>query len=446
MKRDTIRKLRMQIRMQQYFEDETVIQQDWLRNLVVCAKVLWFTIRMFISDRITTRASALTYSTLLSTVPLLAIVFAVAKGFGIAEHLQDLLLSNFKGQEEVIMMLMGSVNKYIEHTRSGLFLGVGFAMLIYTIMLLTGSIEETFNHLWQVKKARSPLRKLANYFSVLLLLPFLLVFISGFNVFLGTMADNMEEYVILGSTTRFFIRLIPYVVSSTLMTALYVFMPNTWVRFRSALIPGIVCGIAFQMFQSLYINSQIWVTNYNAIYGSFAAIPMFLIWTQTSWCICLFGAELTFSIQNQKTLGDRLDGKMISRADHDFACLLILSRIGKRFKEERSQDTKPYSSAELAEELGLPIRLVNKLIYELIRMRWIYALDHAKHETERYQLAWDLSNVTIEDVILTFDRDHERRVDIDRKDRFQHEWQSFCEATGHLSSLRKSKKMSDIFD
>lgn len=444
MKRYTIRKLRLQIRLQQYFEDDSLVQNEWLRRLVVCMKVMWLTIRMFISDRLNTRASALTYTTLLATVPLLAIIFAVARGFGIADHLENLLLDNFKGQEEVIQMLMATVTKYIEHTRNGLFLGIGFAMLTYTIVLLTGTIEATFNHIWQVKKQRPPLRKITNYFSMLLLLPFLLVFISGFNVFLGHIAKDMEEYVILGSTTRFFISLIPYTVSSLLMVALYIFMPNTSVRFRSAIVPGVLCGLAFQAFQALYINSQIWITNYNAIYGSFAAIPMFLIWTQTSWCICLFGAELTFAIQNQNMLGDRLNGRMISRTDHDFVCMLILARIGQRFKQ-RQVDVLPYSASELADELKLPIRLVNNLLYDLIRMRWIYALDHSKEETERYQLASDISGTTLEDVIRCFERDHERRVQIDRKQRFAEEWKLFCSIKRDIAEERGKILVQDLY-
>ena len=445
MNQKNIWKTRQQVRLQQYFEDDSVIQVEWLRRLIICLKVLWLTIRMFVNDRINTRASALTYTTMLATVPMLAIVFAVAKGFGIAEHVENLLIDNFKGQEEVVQMLMGTVSKYIEHTRSGLFLGVGFAMLAYTIVMLTGTIEDSFNHIWQVKKQRSPLRKLTNYFSMLLLLPFLLMFISGFNVFLETMSKSMEEYVILGSTTRFFIRLIPYGVSSLLMVALYVFMPNTRVRFSSALIPGVLCGMAFQAFQALYINSQIWVTNYNAIYGSFAAIPMFLIWTQTSWCICLFGAELAFAIQNRNMLGDRLDGRQMSRNDHDFVCLLILSLIGKRFKESSSK-LQPYSADELAHELRLPIRLINNMIYDLIRLHWIYAIDHSKEEKERYNLASDITKTSLDDVIRSFDRDHECRVQIDRKKKFKQQWDVYCKIKTAQQERQSQLLVEDLFE
>ncbi len=445
MNRKNIWKTRLQIRLQQYFEDDSVIQVEWLRRLIVCLKVLWLTIRMFINDRINTRASALTYTTLLATVPMLAIIFAVAKGFGIAEHVENLLIENFKGQEEVVQMLMGTVNQYIDHTRSGLFLGVGFIMLVYTIVLLTGTIEASFNHIWQVKKQRSPLRKITNYFSMLLLLPFLLVFISGFNVFLGTMARSIEGFVILSNTTQFFIRLIPYGVSSLLMVGLYVFMPNTRVRFSSALIPGVLCGGAFQAFQALYINSQIWVTNYNAIYGSFAAIPMFLIWTQTSWCICLFGAELAFAIQNRNMLGDRLDGRVMSRNDHDFVCLLILALIGKRFKV-RNLENLPYSADELANELKLPIRLINNMLYDLIRMRWIYALDHSKEEKERYQLASDISETSLDDVIRSFERDHECRVQLDRKDKFKKQWDVYCRIKTAQQERQSQLLVKDLFE
>ena len=160
-------------------------------------------------------------------------------------------------------------------------------MLFWTILSLTYNIERTFNYIWQVKKPRTLYRKMTDYFSILLLLPLLIVLSSGLTIFMSTMVKNMEDFVLLAPLMKFLVRLIPFILTWAMFTGLFVFMPNTKVKLKYAIIPGIIAGTAFQAFQYLYIGSQIWVSRYNAIYGSFAAIPMFLLWAQISWGICL---------------------------------------------------------------------------------------------------------------------------------------------------------------
>lgn len=158
--------------------------------------------------------------------------------------------------------------------------------------------------------------------------------------------ENMEDFVLLAPLMKFLVRLVPFILTWAMFTGLFVFMPNTKVKLKYAIIPGIIAGTAFQAFQYLYIGSQIWVSRYNAIYGSFAAIPMFLLWAQISWGICLYGAELCYVAQNLRNYSFSKETANISRRYHDFLCILIMSLICKRFETEET----PYTAETLSDE------------------------------------------------------------------------------------------------
>ena len=150
-------------------------------------------------------------------------------------------------------------------------------MLLWTVLNLVSNIEITFNRIWQVKKGRSMYRKITDYFSMFLLMPILIVVSGGLSIFVGTMLKSMADFVLLAPILKFLIRLIPFVLTWLMFTGLYIFMPNTKVKFKHALISGILAGSAYQAFQFLYISSQLWVSKYNAIYGSFSRSPDVLV-------------------------------------------------------------------------------------------------------------------------------------------------------------------------
>jgi membrane protein len=158
-----------------------------------------------------------------------------------------------------------------------------------------------------VKEQRAWSRKITDYISFFFLAPIAIVLTSGVTIFLTTIAKQMEGYMLLGSAVRFFISLMPYVIMAAVFISLYVFLPNTRVKLKNAIVPGILAGVAMHLLQLFYIYSQIWVTGYNAIYGSFAALPLFMLWMQISWTICLFGAQLTYTNQNLNRYGINLE-------------------------------------------------------------------------------------------------------------------------------------------
>lgn len=340
-------------------DDEVSKKRGMIYNAI---KIATLSVREFTQGRVINKASALTYSTLLAIIPTLAILFAIARGFGFANLLESQFRSGLGGEaSQAAEIVLSFIDSYLSHAKSGIFVGVGLIMLFYTVLLLTYNMERTFNSIWQVKKPRSLYRKVTDYFSMILILPLLVMLSSGLSIFISTMVKNMEEFVLLAPIVKFLVRSIPFIITWSMFTALYIFMPNTTVKFKYAVGPGILAGTAFQTFQYLYIGTQIWISRYNAIYGSFAAIPMFLLWAQISWSICLYGVQLCYVAQNLRNFSFSKETENISRRYHDFLCILIMSLICKRFKTEQS----PYTAESLSDEHKIPIRLTKNILYEL---------------------------------------------------------------------------------
>jgi membrane protein len=210
-------------------------------------------------------------------------------------------------QPQVAEVIISFVNSYLIHTKSGIFLGVGLIFMLYTVLMLVNNVEETFNQIWQVNNSRPIIRSFANYLAMFFLFPIIIIISTGLSIFMETVAGKMEDFVLLEPIINKLISLSPSMLMSLLFIVLYVYMPNTKVRFSCAVVPGILAGIAMHMLQIAYIHSQVWVTGYNAIYGSFAALPLFMLWVQISWSICLFGAQLTYTNQNLNRFGFNLE-------------------------------------------------------------------------------------------------------------------------------------------
>ena len=403
-------------------EDEVTRTTFSVYNII---KTIYLCINRFTKDRIVNKASALTYSTLLAIVPILAILFAIARGFGFDNLMESQIVNGFGGPTETTEVILQFVNSYLSQTKSGIFIGVGLIMLLWTVLNLINNMEITFNRIWQVKKARSMYRKITDYFSMLLLMPILLVVSGGLSIFMSTMLKQIEDFVLLAPIMKFLIRLIPFVLTWFMFTGLYIFMPNTKVKFKHALISGILAGSAYQAFQFLYISSQLWVSRYNAIYGSFAALPMFLLWLHISWTICLFGAELTFAGQNIRNFSFDKDTQNISRRYRDFISILIMSLIAKRFE----QNEPPYTSEQLADEHQIPIRLTNQTLYQLQEINLIHeVVTDQKSENIAYQPSMDINQLNVAVLLERLDTYGSENFKIDKEEEFSDEWRVLVES------------------
>lgn len=268
---------------------------------------LSLTIRFFTAKRVTAQAAALTYSTLLAFVPILAVIFAIARGFGYNKYIELWFRDALSSQPQAAEVIVGFVNSYLVHTKSGVFLGIGLIFMLYTVLMLMNNVEETFNQIWQVSNSRPIIRSVTNYLAMFLLFPILAVVSTGVSFYMTTFAARMSSFEYLGPVVRYLLDISPYILLSLIFIGLYIYMPHTRVKPSSAIIPGILAGVGMHVLQMVYIHSQIWVTGYNAIYGSFAALPLFMLWVQMSWTIILFGVLLTYTNQNMNRIGINLE-------------------------------------------------------------------------------------------------------------------------------------------
>ena len=409
--------------------------------LVEVAKKVLLAVRFFTAKRVMTKASALTYSTLLAIVPILAVVFAIARGFGYNKYIEMWFRDALSSQPQAADIIIGFVNSYLVHTKSGVFLGIGLLFMLYTVLMLVSNIEDTFNEIWQVKKSRSVFRTFTDYLAMFFIFPILIVLTSGLSIFIAAIADRMPDFLMLGSAVRFLIDLTPYVLMSAMFVALYVFMPNTKVELRSAIVPGILAGIAMQGLQFVYIHSQIFLSSYNAIYGSFAALPLFMLWMQISWTICLFGAELCYTNQNLDFYDYDAHSGEISHRYKLMLCAVLMSRICRRFAEGK----KPYSILELRQETSIPIRFVSDLLYELINAGLLTEVtSDEKSEESRFMPAEDISNLTLGTMIDRLEAQGTWKIDLDLSNVFTSEWRKVIEARLNYLKTTRNILLQDL--
>ena len=372
----------------------------WIRQL----RIILIAIRGFGEDKCQLRASALTFYSLLSFVPIVAMAFGVAKGFGFEKLLEKQLYEKLPGQEEVVERIVGFAHSYLENAKGGVIAGIGIAFLFLMVINILSNIESSFNDIWGIKKARSIGRKFSDYLSIMLICPILLIMSSSITVLINSQVTLITQKIdILGifSPVIFkLLELLPYCFIWISFTFFYIFMPNTKVNFKSGLTGGIIAGTIYQVAQWGYITFQIGVSNFGAIYGSFAALPLFLFWLQVSWLIVLFGAEISFAEQNVETYEFEPDCLKVS---YSFKRLLAL-RITHLCVKNFCNSHKPWTEDTIASFLETPIRLVRQILFELTQSGVLSEVKLNDSVTVAYQPAHDVSELTIEKVINALDQ------------------------------------------
>ena len=402
-------------------------------------KVIALAVRRYEEDHLQRSASALTYSTFLSLIPLLAVLLGIAKGFGFENIVESQLFQYFPGQREIFSKILSFVNSYMEHTKDGVFLGIGVVMLLYAVFNLISTIENTFNMIWQIPQGRSYFRRITDYFSAFLLIPIFIVCSSGVSILFATTINTLSHYEVLAPVYEVLIAVIPLVVAIIAFTVLYMFMPNTKVQFKHALYAGIFAAIGFQAFQYLYINGQIWVSKYNAIYGSFALIPLLLLWVQLSWVICLIGAEIAYAGQNVQNFEFEADSKNISRRYFDFLILTISSIIIKQFE----MGGKPYAAIDISNQYKIPIRLTNQIIYYLVELGVINEVKD-NDNSSNYQPAVDINQITVALLFDKIDRYGSENFKVDNKSKFLPEWEAILQSRIDMFKDNKDLLIKDL--
>lgn len=350
----------------------------------------------FLQKRCVEKASALTYYTILSLVPLIAMAFGIAKGFGFDKYMEEYLISFFADKQDIVDMILEFSDSLLAKTQGGLIAGIGIVVLLWSVIKVMGNIEGAFNEIWSVDKQRTITRKVSDYLTIVLLAPFCLIISYSVTSYI---TDWISETALsVAWVNRFYglisfgMNLLPYSLLWFAFALLYLVMPNTKVQFKAAFISGIITGIAFQIVQYFYFKFQIGVSNYNAIYGSFAAIPLFLVWLQMSWTIILIGAGMAYSIQNVKNFEYELEVTQLSTTLKMKLALLILNSITTQFKKELPAQT----SLQISESIDLPHRITKMILNTLETAGLIHEVKTEDEKTFAYAPAFRIDNMNIE--------------------------------------------------
>ena len=331
------------------------------KRRVKVVKVINLSFRSFMDRDLQTKSMALTFSTVLAIVPAFAMLFAIGRGFGFQNLLEEQLFMNFPAQKSFITFALKFVDSYLNEASQGVFVGVGLIFLLYTMVSLLSDIETAFNQIWDIKKDRSIYQKITDYIAICLLVPVMMICSSGVSIFMSSTLQSSKHFGFLTPLVNVALEASPFILAFLAFSISFCLIPNTRVKFKYAATSGAICAIMFQILQMLFLSGQLYVSKYNAIYGSFSFLPLLLIWLQLSWLILLFGCVLTYSMQNIFAFNFLDNSVPPSRSLETKVMLIIMAVVARRFHDE----LPPLTPQEISITYNLPIRMVNRLCSKL---------------------------------------------------------------------------------
>jgi membrane protein len=373
--------------------------------LVKQMRIIVLAARGFSNDKVQLRASALTFYSMLSIIPIAAIAFAIAKGFGLDQNLSLLITDKFQTNQALMKEILKIAQNALEETKGGYIAGVGVIILFWSVMSLLEHIESSFNHIWQIRSSRPWYRKFTDYLTMMLIAPVFIILSSSITVFVSTeLADYMTRAPILDffkPLISFLVKFAPYFLSWITLTILFIIMPNAKVKFVPALISGIIAGTIMQGAFWLYIDLQFGISKLSAIYGSFAAVPLFIIFLQTTWIIVLLGAELSFANQNVSRYEFESEALNISNYQKRALILMIMNMIIRNF----SVGEKPVSAEHIAVTLKIPVRLARDILQDLSSANLVSIIHENEQKERLYQPAMDINRLSVSFVLSRLDKE-----------------------------------------
>lgn len=398
----------------QYFKEgiwlKTLDPRKPIRSLLMrIGRVCFGAIEGFLHDQCGVKAASLTFYTLLSIVPILAIAFGIAKGFGFETHLKSQVLRQFEENSEIAERVVAFSYSLLDHAEGGIIAGIGALFLLWSALRLLNGVESAFNAIWKVPYPRSTLRQFSDYLAILIICPILIVISSSLTIYISAELRSLTQVAYIGDVISPAIyltfRLIPVFISWLVLTLIYLLMPNTRVPFIAALIAGIAAGSAYQAIQWGYIYFQVGVSSYGAIYGSFAAIPLFMLWIHISWLVVLAGAEIAYRIDCERTIGTSgAARKMISPR---ILGVLLMQRCATNLSKHKG-DT---SLISIAREYGVAIDSLRHVAADLTRAQLLTPTSNGWHEAT-FLPSRPIHEITVADITRALDRSHDREVSI----------------------------------
>ena len=374
----------------------------WNRIPLNTLRVIVLTSRRFVQNQCPLKASALTFYTLFSIVPILALIFGIAKGLGLSKVLDEKIHSVAADYPAIAEKIIKFSDTMLENAKGGVVAGIGIVLLIWSAIKLMSSIEANMNEIWGIRQGRNLIRKVTDYAAILIICPLLLLTAGSGVVFAAAKMDAILNTLPGGAFLMPVIRMgngiFPMLITWLVFTFIYITIPNTKVKLKGALIAGLVTAVAYIMLQSFYVFAQFTTSKLNAIYGSFAALPLFLTWLNLSWILILAGAQLTFAIQNVCEYEMQPVDSELSQVQKHVYALEITTMMIRNFQN----CGKPLSDDEISQKLELPIRMVRSLLFDLVQTKILMQIvpGNGKRTNRIYQIAMPPEKITANYLIL----------------------------------------------
>lgn len=395
-------------------------------------KTIILVIRGFNSKQLNMTANALTYNLVFAIIPILAMILAIAKGFGFAEMIESHIQHVIPGGSNMMPEVMGMINRYLETAQGGTFIGIGLLILIWAVYSFFRNVEQAFNSIWDVRQPRSIVRQLTIYIAVLFFVPIVIITSTGLSLIVQTTIESQPLLASMSEWHSTVVRLVQFVLVWLVFIWMYIAIPNTKVHFRSAVFPAVLMGTLFQLLQMLSMYVIVFLSRTSIVYGAFATIPIIMMWLQWTCLLILIGAEMSFAIQNNEQFEYEKDLEKMSRRYKDFVTLFLLNKIIQRFEN----DEAPYMATELAHDNNLPIRLVNQLLNRLVEVGLLRTVYVEQKEDKTYQPALDTHKITIGMVIERIDKQGLEEFIRGADEEMQSFWQRFQQLKDEHNTLK----------
>lgn len=352
---------------------------------------VWLAMTQFLDKGIIQYAGALAFNTVLAIVPLVALFFAIARGFGYGSIIEETIRRLLTSQPEAANYIIQFADSYLSNARSSAIIGFGVLVMLYSVVSLINNVETVFNNIWNVKRTRQFTQRVMNYLSMFFLVPITIVIVSGIHLAVSSFITNEGLFTFMTPLLQLLIKFIPILVITIVFTLVFVNVPNTRVQVKHAIIPALLTAIFMELLQRAYVYGQIFLSSYNAIYGSLAALPLFMLWVQFSWYIILFFALLSHTSQNHDFYALYNDGNDLSHNDRMMLSATLLGLICRRFGEGKEH----YTSTMLNRETGIPTRLVAAILDDLCAVKILVEREQSDADEPTYVPFEDIANITV---------------------------------------------------
>ena len=341
----------------------------WRRRLYPALRILVVMVQELLGGQLTLRAMSLVYTSLLSLVPLLAVSFSVLKAFGVHNQLEPLLLTYLEPLGEQGIELTQHILSFVDNMKVGVLGSVGVGLLLYTIISLTQKVESAFNYVWRVGTTRSLARRFSDYLSVILVGPVLVFSALGLTATLmnSGIVQSLRALPGVGVLILLAGKAVPFFLIIAAFTFIYMFVPNTRVKIRAALVGAVVSGVLWQASGMLFASFVAGSTRYTAIYSGFAILVFFMIWLYLSWFILLFGAQISYFYQHPQQIRPQREAFRLSGRLKERAGLVLMYLAADAYYQGRAL----WTEEALVHRLGLPGDTVDELLHFLVQRGYL---------------------------------------------------------------------------